>query len=93
MITDLILKLVYNLQAWLILALPTSSGFPTVFHTGIQYIKNYITGWIKMFNPILDFDVMKYCVLFIFTTEIIIWGFKISIWILSHTRIIKQIEH
>jgi len=62
--------------------LPDGGGFPTIFHTSAIYFGNMLAS-VNWFLPVTD---LIYCITFVFTIQLVLWGFHVMRVIVSFIR-------
>jgi len=79
MIITLIIYFGMTIVFWIIQLLPTGEALPTQVSTAFTWLG----GYIALFSPILNFTVLTQVMTYVITIEIIIFGFKSLLWIIS----------
>lgn len=80
MIGDVFLNWVYGFLSWIIGLFPASTGFSSDVFTAFETIG----GYVGIFSPIIPYATLAITVPVIYSTEIAIFGFKTTKWIISH---------
>lgn len=84
MITTAFINLGYNIIAGFISLFPSGGGFPTAWHTAIEALG----GYLHILDPLVPISILLSCVLFLFTVEVAIFGFKTFRWIMGHVPLV-----
>jgi len=77
---NFILQTVYNFISFIIGLFPVGTCFPTEVHSAFTTLGSYV-GIIDVF---VSLDTLLWCLTFVFSVEIIIFGFKTIKWVISH---------
>jgi len=84
MLTTGIIYFAYWVLNQIISWFPTGEPFPSAVHTAVSSIGSYVS----IFDPLVPFDTLLVCVLFVFSVEIAVYGFRMFNWLFSHVPFI-----
>jgi len=79
MISTAFINLAFYLITKFLSWFPAGAPLPSVFHTAGSSFGAYLSG----INDLLPLDALFYCVVFVFTFEILIFGFMVLRWVVS----------
>lgn len=89
MLTSGIIYFTYWVLNTIVSWFPAGEPFPTAVHTAFSSIGSYVS----IFDPLIPFDTLLTCVLFVLGVEIAILGFRAFNWFFSHVPLIGGGKH
>lgn len=77
---NFIANTIFNFLQYIIDLFPSSTGFPSSFHTAVISLG----GYLHILDPLVPINIMLTCLTLIFSVEVGIFGFKTLRWLISH---------